>query len=102
MAKKKQLPHYVKMVHDKEKDHVTHLRHIGGGRYYRDAGHWEVGSKRVNGLLISKNIYGKGMSYLSGKRLVRCSATEYYDHNEGHVARAKVGRKKKEVNELAF
>ncbi len=53
--------------------------------YYRDAGHWSVGIKRVKDKIYSTDVYDGRHPQLEGHELVECSKEEWQNDNRGYV-----------------
>lgn len=61
------------------------LRHNNKTKmYYRDAGCWEVGYKKVDDKLYSIDIY-EGHSILDNTELIPCTEKEWLKDNEGYI-----------------
>ena len=73
-------PKYVNMVVGA---HTTALRLTDHGTYYRDAGHWEVGAKEVDGKLVVEG--DDQTKHLDGMPLVEVDRQVWKECNRGYV-----------------
>lgn len=62
----------------------TEMR-LKNNRYYRDAGNWDIGFKEVNGKLVTKSLYGMGMSHMRGLLITEITKEEYMFANKEYL-----------------
>lgn len=77
----KPLPKFVTMGGNKGQE--LRLNSVNG-HYHRDAGNWSVGSKFVDGKLISVSLYDD-TPWLGGKELVPITQREWLEGNKGYI-----------------
>lgn len=65
-------------------DGLFTLRHVGAGRYYRDAGMWGVNSMWKGNRLVCSDRKGK-LAHVFGNELIPCSMRKWKRDNVGYL-----------------
>ena len=64
----------------------TALRYIGGRKYYRDSGDWEVSVMWKDGKLVCSDRKGH-LAHLFNQELFKCSETVWKNDNRGYLTK---------------
>lgn len=76
----KYYPPFVNMSREGHPESFTSLRYLGQGIYYRDGGDWKVGTKFVDDILLTVDIYAD-QNQLDGQVLEEVTEEEWRKDN---------------------